>query len=68
MSTALALAPNRPRSRQLVLRVHFRGLDGRRWRAIGGGATADEAIAFARGSCPPGTAWRAVGVDALYGD
>src|SRR5262249_35794726 len=35
-----------------VIVVTFQTPDGRRWSAIGGGATADEAIQFARDCCP----------------
>jgi hypothetical protein len=51
-----------------VLAVEFRSVDGGCWSAIGGGATAEAAIAFARESCPDNTTWYAVRWSDLYGD
>lgn len=53
---------------QRILSVEFRSIDGRRWSAIGGGATVSEAILYARESCPEDTTWDAVGWNDLYGD
>jgi signal-transduction protein with cAMP-binding, CBS, and nucleotidyltransferase domain len=50
-----------------VVVVNFESPGGERWSAIGGGASADEAIAFARDSCPPGE-WALVGSNPLHGD
>jgi hypothetical protein len=50
-----------------VLSVTFASPDGRRWTAIGGGETVEDAIAFAHESCPAGADWRAVGISELYG-
>jgi xanthine/CO dehydrogenase XdhC/CoxF family maturation factor len=61
----LAAARRRP-IRQVVLRVDFES-NGRRWAAIGGGATVRDAIAAARESLPDGT-WTAVSWNDLYGD
>jgi hypothetical protein len=55
-------------ARQLVLSVELEARDGRRWRAVGGGATVGEAIGFARESAPDGHDWRVVRIDELYGD
>jgi hypothetical protein len=52
----------------LVLAVDFESDGGRRWAAIGGGPTVEDAIAFARESLPGGCGWRVVGWDHLYGD
>jgi hypothetical protein len=53
---------------QYVLRVDFVGPGGRRWSALGGGATLAEAIGFARDSSPSGVAWELVGWRDVYGD
>jgi hypothetical protein len=57
-----------PRPEQRVLAVEFRAPDGRRWNAIGGGATVAAAIAYARESCPDDATWVAVGWNDLYGE
>jgi hypothetical protein len=44
---------------QRILAVAFRSPDGRRSTAIGGGATVDDAISFAREACPDDTTWQA---------
>jgi CRP-like cAMP-binding protein len=49
-----------------VVVVEFESPDGRRWSAIGGGATLEEAIGFARDSCPAGE-WELVGSTPLHG-
>jgi CRP/FNR family transcriptional regulator, cyclic AMP receptor protein len=51
-----------------VVVVTFETPDGQRWSAIGGGATTDEAIDFARDCCPPGEQWALVGSKPLHGD
>jgi hypothetical protein len=57
-----------PGERQVVLSVEFEAGDGTRFRAVGGGATWSEAIAFARESTPDGRYWRAIRITDLYGD
>jgi hypothetical protein len=65
----LVLLPFAPTVRaQLILNVEFRSPNGRSWRAVGGGDTLEDAIAWARESCPPATGWELVGWDRLYGD
>jgi hypothetical protein len=54
-------------SGRYVVSVELESLDGRRWRAIGGGANLSDALAFARESAPAGH-WRVVRIDDLYGD
>jgi CRP/FNR family transcriptional regulator, cyclic AMP receptor protein len=51
-----------------VVMVTFESPDGQRWEAIGGGATTEEAIGFARDCCPPGHEWALVGSNPLHGD
>ena len=53
---------------QVVLSIEFEAGDGSRFRAIGGGPTWCDAIAFARASTPEGRYWRAIQIDDLYGD
>ena len=53
---------------QVVLGIEFEAGDGSRFRAIGGGPTWCDAIAFARASTPEGRYWRAIQIDDLYGD
>ena len=57
-----------PAAGQHVLRVDFCSPGGRRWSAIGGGPTVAAAIAFARESCPEGSAWSLDSWSPLYGD
>jgi hypothetical protein len=57
-----------PGAGAVVLSVVFEAADGRRWHAVGGGASRREALAFAHESAPAGPAWRLVRVDDLYGD
>jgi hypothetical protein len=65
---ALALAPHVRRSApQIVVDVELEARSGRRWHAIGGGTTLEEAITFARESAPDGEYWRVVKIDDLYG-
>jgi hypothetical protein len=66
--TAIRLAPRSAGAEQLSLLVEFRSLDGRTWRAIGGGETAADAIDFARASCPTDATWQPAGWNDLYGD
>jgi hypothetical protein len=70
MSHAAAIHPHsRPLSqRQVVLSVELEGPGGLRWRAVGGGASLADAIAFARESAPDDHYWRVVRVTDLYGD
>jgi hypothetical protein len=56
----------RRQAEQRILAVTFRTPDGRRWSAIGGGATVDDAIGSARETCSD--AWAAVAWDDLYGE
>jgi hypothetical protein len=42
--------------------------DGAEWHAIGGGATVNEALAFAIAGAPAGRNWRPVHWLELYGD
>jgi hypothetical protein len=67
MVLALAIASQRSR-RQVVLSVELEARDGRRWRAIGGGSSLEEALTFARESAPDGHYWRVVKFEDLYGD
>jgi hypothetical protein len=60
-------APEAAWSSAHVLTVTFASPDGRRWTAVGGGETVEDAIAFAYESCPAGADWRAVGISDLYG-
>ena len=53
---------------QHVLAVEFRSADGRRWNAIGGGATVAAAIIYARESCPDEATWDAFSWNHLYGE
>jgi hypothetical protein len=55
-------------SRQRVLLVEFRSLDGRTCGAVGGGPTDADAIEYACQCCPTGTEWHAVGWNDLYGE
>ena len=57
-----------PCETQVVLSIEFEAGDGSRFRAIGGGPTWCDAIAFARASTPEGRYWRAIQIDDLYGD
>jgi hypothetical protein len=53
---------------QRVLAVEFRSADGRRWNAIGGGATVTAAILDAREGLPEDATWEPVTWNDLYGD
>jgi len=53
---------------QRVLRIDFESPSGRRWSAIGGGASIEEAIAFAREAAPTGHYWRVIRISDVYGD
>jgi hypothetical protein len=55
-------------SEQRILLVAFQSDDGRRWNAVGGGATVAVAISSARDSCPEGTNWSVAGWNDLYGE
>ena len=57
-----------PCETEVVLDVEFEAGDGTRFRAIGGGHTWSDAIAFARESTPAGRYWRAIRISDLYGD
>jgi hypothetical protein len=61
-------SPEPGRGRQVVVSVELEAAGGRRWQAIGGGASLSDALAFARESAPGGRAWRVVRVTDLYGD
>ena len=65
----LVLLPVAPADRaQSILAVEFRSPDGRAWTAMGGGDTPEDAIEWARESCPHDTTWEPVGWEDLYGD
>ena len=53
---------------RLVFEVTLLDAHGAEWHAIGGGATINEALAFAVASAPPGRNWRPVHWRELYGD
>jgi hypothetical protein len=53
---------------QEIRRLDFEAAGGRRWSAIGGGASLAEAVAFARESLPLGVEWRLVRSAPLFGD
>ena len=53
---------------EYVLAVELEAPGGRRWRAIGGGASVDDALAFARASSPAGFAWRVAGWRPVFGE
>ena len=57
----------RPAGRH-VFEVTLLAADGAEWHAIGGGATVNEALAFAVASAPAGRNWRPVHWLELYGD
>jgi len=48
--------------------LDFEAAGGRRWSAIGGGASLSEAVALARESLPLAVEWRLVGTAPLFGD
>jgi len=52
---------------QRVVVVEFESNDGRRWQALGGGDTLDEALGFARESTPL-EYWRVARISDLHGD
>ena len=63
----------RPDSRQEgksrhVFVVTLLAADGTEWEAVGGGATINEALAFAVASAPAGHRWQPVHWLELYGD
>jgi hypothetical protein len=53
---------------QRVLAVEFRSADGRRWNAVGGGATVTAAILDASEGLPEDASWEPVKWNDLYGD
>ena len=53
---------------QQFLTIEFRSPEGRVWTALGGGDTLEEAIDWARESCPSGTTWEPVRRADVYGD
>ena len=69
--THAILRPARAEARsssRVVLDVELEDRRGGRWRAVGGGSTLEEALAFARGSAPDGRHWRVVRFSDLYGE
>ncbi len=65
----MAVLERAPLATQQVVTVVFEAADGARWRAVGGGHTLQDAVAFAfaRASTPePYT--RIVAIGDLYGD
>jgi len=70
MTSMLVSAQRRGRQaerRELVVELTFEGANGARWRAVGGGDTLADAIAFARESTPSRFD-RLVAIADLYGD
>ena len=57
----------RSRSSPYVLSVTLRDGAGEEWRAVGGGDTLAEALAFAVSSAPSGRRWTPVAWDDLFG-
>lgn len=53
---------------QVVISVRFESPDGDSWTAVGGGDTLDEAILFARESCPEGPSWEPIDWSELFGE
>jgi hypothetical protein len=53
---------------QHILMVEFSSPDGRHWKAIGGGDTLADAIAYAQDSCPTDASWQPISWNDLYGD
>jgi hypothetical protein len=51
-----------------IIRVSLQAQTGERWDAIGGGASVDEAIAFAVASAPSDRRWRVLRWRDVYGD
>lgn len=62
------LPTERAPGKQHIVAVTFRTDDGRHWHAVGGGATIDAAIQWARESCPDDAVWEAETWNDLYGD
>ena len=56
--------PDQP---QRIVVVDFEAYDGRRWPAIGGGNSLEEALAFARESTPH-EYWRVARISDLHGE
>jgi hypothetical protein len=57
-----------PAESRHVFEVTLLDAGGAEWHAIGGGATVNEALAFAVASAPPGHNWRPVHWLELFGD
>jgi hypothetical protein len=57
----------RTSSSPYVLSVTLRDDAGEEWRAVGGGATLADALAFAGSSAPSGRRWTPVAWEDLYG-
>jgi hypothetical protein len=57
-----------PDVRQLFIQVRFEAPSGETWTAIGGGDTLEDALEFARDSCPEGPDWRVVSWNDVYGE
>jgi hypothetical protein len=57
-----------PAAARYVFAVTLLAGDGAEWEAVGGGATVNEALAFAVASAPAGRDWRPVYWHELYGD
>ena len=64
----LEVVPDVGLSSRYVLSVTLLDDGGVEWRAIGGGATIEDAVAFAIESAPAGRNWRPVRWLELYGD
>jgi hypothetical protein len=67
-SLQLVEAAEQPVTQEYVLAVTLHDEDGGEWRAIGGGPTLWDALAFAVASAPAGRSWRPVRWADVYGD
>jgi hypothetical protein len=66
--TAIPFPSTQAAHAQRTLMVELTSPDGRTWRAIGGGDTLADAIAFAQDSCPTDATWQPISWNNLYGD
>jgi hypothetical protein len=63
----MAVLGQAPLATKQVVTVVFEAADGARWRAVGGGHTLQDAVAFARASTPEPYS-HIVAIDDPYGD
>jgi hypothetical protein len=63
----MAVLERAPVATQQVVTVVFEAADGARWRAVGGGDTLEDAVAFARAGTPEHFS-HIVAIGDLYGD